>query len=509
MLLLSQTEMKLLDKTAIEECGIPSLILMEYAAKSAKDYIRKNYDCTSRILIVCGSGNNGADGLCLARQLKYLDFDPYIYLIGDSEKLSEEGRQHYESLSSLNMNIRILTSETIDYEIDHFKKDLLMSTLVVDAIFGISLNREIEGIHRDVIEMINNGYTKVLSLDMPSGIEADTGEVLGIAVKADTTITFAHPKLGLYLNDGIKYSGKVLIGDIKIPKMAESRLLNPIKIIDEDIFSDLPKRDPSGHKGTFGKVLIVAGSYDMGGAAALSAKAAYRGGCGLVYVLTHRENKQSILSYIPEAIVYTYDDDFSKGQLEETLLRLSEGMDSVLIGCGLSKSETAKTLFSKSLDLDKPLVIDADALNILSEDAELLESLKHRKNKTVLSPHLGEMARLHSIPVSEIIEKPLAIAKSFVKEYKVNLCLKSSKTIVCTEKLNVYFNIIGNSGMATAGSGDVLSGLIAAKIALSESDEDFDKLICKAVHMHSRAGDNAKDERGEEAIIASDIIEKL
>ncbi len=509
MLLINKEQMKLLDKTAIENYSIPSLILMEHAAKSACDYIINNYKNARKVLIISGTGNNGADGLCLARQLKLKNLEPVVFLLGNEEKLSDEGKIHYKSISKLNVQVYCLDKENENVFIDKLTNSILINEIIVDAIFGISLNREVGGIYKKVINLINQTNKVIISLDMPSGIEADSGKVLGVAVKADTTITFAYYKIGLVLNEGSEYAGKIILADISIPKLAEDKLEYPIKIIDEVSFNGLDKRKSSGHKGTFGKVLIIAGSKNMAGAASLSTKAAYRSGCGLVYVISHKENRNSILSYVPEAIVFEYDEKTSYEELDQLIQEQTKSVDSVLIGCGISKNIEAKVLVKIALELDKNLVLDADALNLISEDEKLLLQLKNRKNKTIITPHIGEMARLCSKKIEEIQDDPISIAKNFAKEYNLTVYLKSAKSILCFANHNTYINIRGNSGMATAGSGDVLAGIIAAKLALMKNGENFEKLVLKAVYMHNRAGDKAKEVRGEESLIASDMIEYL
>ncbi len=510
MLLLNEKEMKILDATAINEYKVPSLILMEYAAKSACDYIFDNHNNKEKILILSGTGNNGADGLCLARLLKHFNFEPVVFLLGSSKKLSSEGIVHYESLKALNIETYEITEENNNIEILDTK--LKHSDLIIDSIFGISLNREITGFRKKAIELVNNikenKNTKIIALDMPSGIEANTGNVLGAAIKADTTITFAHAKLGLYLRDGIEHAGKIIVSDIRIPKVAEEKLENPIKVIDKESFRNLKERPAISHKGDFGKLLIVAGSKDMGGAALLSAKAALRAGAGLVYVITHQDNKAALLSFVPEAIVHTYNDEWNEASLNALFKRVAKGVSACLVGCGLSQTSTAIALVKSAMQVKIPLLIDADGLNIMAKNKDIFNLALARKDKTILTPHIAEFARLSSKKISEIEDDLINSAKDFVKQHKLNLCLKSHRTIVCFENTNTYLNIYGNNGMATAGSGDVLSGIIAANIAQRYND-NFEESVLKAVYLHSKAGDKAKDSHNAERLIASDIIEYL
>ncbi|MDO4772515.1 MAG: NAD(P)H-hydrate dehydratase [Bacillota bacterium] len=508
MLCLTKEEMKTLDRCAIEEFHIPSLILMEYAARSAYEFIARRFPITSRIMIVSGSGNNGADGLCLARQLKHGGYQPLVFLLAGPDKLSEEGKLHYASLLSLGMEVFRADALSEEELRALFQERAEACDLIVDAIFGISLNRPVGGIYRSIIEGMNRSGARLLSLDLPSGIDADSGKELGISVKADYTVSFAHPKRGLYLNEGARRRGELQIADIGIPKEAETRLASPLKVLDETCFAELPPRDPEGHKGSFGKVLIIAGSYNMAGAAALSAKACYRAGAGLVYVLSHRENRVPILAQVPEAIVHSYDEQSGEADLKAQVRELAENADCVLIGCGLSKGVQAEALLHTCIELEKPLLLDADALNLLAERRALFQTLKTRTQSTVLTPHLGEMARLCSLEIGKIKEDPIGIAREFTEANGCILCLKSANTVVCFESGGTYLNLGGNSGMATAGSGDVLAGILSAKLAISNA-QDLEARLLSAIFLHSRAGELAKESGGEERLIASDLIEHL
>ncbi len=507
MFLLNQREMKLMDSTAINEYGIPSLVLMERAALSARDYITQQYDLGEHVVIFSGTGNNGADGMALARQLNHLGYFTTLVLVGSENRLSEEARVQYRSVKALGIDCYNVDCELKEEAVALLKGLILDSALVVDALFGISLNREVTGVYSEVIDLINDYSLDVLSLDIPSGVEADTGRVLGVAVYADVTITFAYVKLGLCLYPGISYAGEIISADIGIPEIAQDRLTSPVMAIDEESFEVLPERNPNSHKGNYGKLLIVAGSYNMGGAAILAAKAAYRSGCGLVYVLTHRENRSAIISSVPEAIVYSYDDDFTGIELRELLFRASKGVDALAVGSGISTSSTASTLVSACIDLDKPLLLDADALTIISSDKNLKEAIKRRDNHTVLTPHIGEMARLTSMSAAEILDDIVGISKSFASEYNVSLCLKSATTLMSFSGERNFLNIIGNSGMATAGSGDVLLGTIGANVAMHR--DYFEEAVIKGIYIHSEAGDRVSEVKGEDALIASDIIEYL
>ncbi len=508
MYVLHADEMKSLDFSTINDYKIPSVILMEWAAKAAYDYVVDNYTSSDRILITCGSGNNGADGLCLARQLKVHGYFPLVFLMGNEGSITDESRLHLDSLLSLGVECYKISGETAGETLKKFKKYAKFCDVIVDAIFGISLNREVEGCYKDVIQIINASKKPVISLDMPSGICADTGRVMGVAVKAKATITFAYPKLGLYLYPGAAYSGNIMISDIGIPKKAERSLKLSTRLIDEESFKNLPPRRRDGHKGTFGRVLVIAGSSDMAGAAALSAKAAYRMGAGLVYVFTEDAAAPIVLNYVPEAICYTYSSDSNRRDLELNLIELLSKVDAILIGPGMLENEISSDILTTGIASDKPLVIDAGALNILAEDRELMKKLKERTAYTVITPHLGEMSKLSITSVQDISENIMGFARNFVDENGLVLCLKSARSILAFPDSESYLNVLGNDGMATAGSGDVLSGAIVALLAQHE-EKFFKEALCKAVYSHSVAGDKACESGGKDRVMASDLIDNL
>lgn len=508
MYALNSEEMKLMDNSAINEYGIPSLILMESASGHVHKYILDNFEKDKKILIISGSGNNGGDGLCLARQLKISGYSLIVFSIGKENLISKESNIQLNSILKLGVEHYRIENEEDEKNFKKFKKYLISADIIIDAIFGISLNRKVGGIYFDIIKLINHSKKTVLALDIPSGVSADTGKIMGISVKADITFTFGYPKIGLYLYPSPYYVGKLKICDIGIPKLSEKKLVNPVEIIDETVFFDLPPRKPDTHKGSFGKVLVIAGSNDMAGAAALASKSAYRSGCGLVYVFTEEERKGIILSYVPEAIVYGYSSKSEIKIINEKLTDLIKKTDTILIGSGLEESRLSLDILKECINSEKPLVIDAGALNLISKNKKLIKDLKNRNKPSVLTPHLGEMARLTGKSVEEISDDLIRTAKKFASSNKIILCLKSARTVIAFPNEKIYLNIIGNNGMATAGSGDVLAGTIASQLA--EYGENYtEQAVCKAVYIHSRAGDRALEKREAYSLIASDLIDNL
>ncbi|MDE7478255.1 MAG: NAD(P)H-hydrate epimerase, partial [Lachnospiraceae bacterium] len=385
---LTSAEMKACDRAAIDEYGIESLVLMERAALQTVQVILDRYGSDIYVGIMAGSGNNGGDGIAIARILQEKGVRAEINMIGDQSKLSSEAAAQLETAKKLNIPI-------------HYGMEHTLYDVIVDAIFGIGLTRCVEGKYKKAIEAVNESKAKVIAVDIPSGVNADDGDIMGCAVKADVTVTFAYRKLGLMLYPGASCAGEVVRVPIGIPKsVVENKRTGVVTFT--DITEDLhfPERSCSGNKGTFGQVLLIAGSRTMGGACFLSALSAYRTGVGMVRIFTSSQNRESLLKKIPEAIVDIYDDDPSMTQAE--LDALSAGLewaDIVAVGPGISMSEKAKEILERTIGFcKKPMVIDADALNLLSQDETLLKHFefgyREQDSDIILTPHLGEFSRL-------------------------------------------------------------------------------------------------------------------
>lgn len=498
--ILTAEEMKKCDETASLTYGIPSLVLMERAALETVRIILDKYGNDIYVGVAAGCGNNGGDGVAIARILREYGVGAEIHLIGDSKKCSSETRHQLDTAKSLGIPI-------------HFGLDNTLYDVMVDAIFGIGLTREVTGAYREAIQAINESKAKVVAVDMPSGIHSDDGSVMGAAVKADITVTYAYRKLGQLLYPGTQYAGEVICVPIGIPSEALGERKNGIVTFGRQDLR-LPGRTPCGNKGSFGKVLLLAGSKNMGGACQLSALSAFRIGAGMVRIFTAEENRESLLRKVPEVIVNTYRDDENSPltPTEEALLR--EGInwaDVIAVGPGLSVSKKAVSILEYVMqENQKPLVLDADALNILAAKPESLQMLeKGRMEKTqdiVLTPHLGEFARLIKHPVSAIQKDVLGYCKAFVKKYCATLVCKDARTFVTRQYKMTYVNTSGNDGMATAGSGDVLTGIIAGLMA--QGMEGFEAAVM-GTYIHGLAGDYARDKTSAYFIMAQDIIDSL
>jgi len=499
---LTAAEMKANDKAAIEEYGIGSLVLMERAALQTAKVIMDRYGSDIYVGVMAGSGNNGGDGITIARILQEEGIRAEINMIGEMSKLSFEAAVQFEIAQKLNIPIH--------YGVEHTLYDV-----IIDAILGIGITRNIEREYRKAVEKINASKAKVVSVDIPSGVNTDDGSIMGCAVKADITVTFAYRKLGLMLYPGASCAGEVICVPIGIPKaVTAQKRTGVVTFTDQKKDLHFPERSPSGNKGTFGKVLLIAGSRNMGGACFLSALSAYRTGAGMVRIFTASQNRESLLKKLPEAIVDTYDDNMEPTVTQEesdTLLSGLEWADIVAVGPGISMSGKAKIILEQLLNqCDKPMVMDADALNLLARNEELLKlfafGYRKRDNDVIFTPHLGEFSRLMKCPVAEIKKDMIASCKAFTKKYDVSLVCKDARTLVSKRGKLTYLNASGNDGMATAGSGDVLTGIIAGLLAQGYSG--FEAAVM-GTYVHGLAGDSARKKTSAYYIMAQDIIKSL
>ncbi|MBE6605868.1 MAG: NAD(P)H-hydrate dehydratase [Ruminococcaceae bacterium] len=484
--ILSAKEMRSIDSYTSESIGVSSEVLMERAALVCAEEIRSCGFDTSKILIVCGMGNNGADGLALARIINRF-YKPEVFLAGSYNSLSGLVKKQYDSAARSHVKF------TQSPKFDEY-------TLIIDALFGTGLSRDIEGEHLDIINKVNSSGAKVISLDMPSGVDATSGRVLGGGVNADITVSFAYTKLGQILYPGAEKCGALRVRDIGIYIDLCDNMKHPAFTYTKNDLSLIPKRRRYSNKSTYGRVFVVAGSENMSGAALLSAKGAYKSGCGIVSVFTHKKIADTIRTVLPEAIVCDYIDekvDFS------TLYREINNASALVIGPGLSKSENAKRILRYTLEnAPSNTVIDADALNIISEHRELLAYIKGK----IVTPHLGEAARLMDKSIDEIKDNLISCAKEFSDRYNCICVLKDTRTVVAVPNQPVFINTAGNSGLAKGGSGDTLTGIIASLMSQGMESADAARI---GVFLHAYAADLASDEHGEYAMLASDVSEAV
>ena len=501
--ILTGEEMRRYETHAIKELGIPDLVLMERAALAVADEIEKHISPCGFVLFVCGTGNNAADGFAAARILLERGIASKILQVGNPLKMSDACRIQRQICE--NLHIPIL-------ENFHPETDVTQDcSLIVDALFGIGLSRKIEGTYAEVISWMNRQPAKKLAVDLPSGISADTGQILGTAVNADSTVTFAARKPGHILFPGSSCAGTVVCRPISIslsmrpvtePKDVKATE-NVFTCTSDDLPGLLPPRKAHGNKGTCGKVLLIAGSEGMSGAACLAARAAYRSGCGLVRVFTPECNRIPLQISIPEVIVTTYSESLL---VEEKLKDALSWADVCGIGPGLGTSQTARWLLQYVLkNYSGPLVLDADALNLLAADPELFSLVCQRKDPAILTPHLGEMARLTGKSVRAISEDLIDSCRSFASQHHLICVQKDARTVV-SDGSHVFLNTAGNNGMATGGSGDVLTGILLGLLA--QRPTSFESAVA-AVTLHGLAGAAAASSRSSYSMIAGDIAEQV
>ncbi len=492
--LVSGKEMKLLDQNTSTAFHVPELVLMEQAAMA---FVRKLFLLQKEyhkeiksVLILCGSGNNGADGLAIARLLMQQGLVVCVCLCG--EHAGHSTSASYKTQKSICQAYAIRMEKEVPQE---------TFDLVIDALFGIGLSRNIEGELADVIDHVNTWDAWKVSVDISSGVHADDGAVLNVAFAADDTITFSFGKIGQYLWPGNEASGRVSVVPMGITQASWMERKPHLAVLEEnDLARLLPKRSDHSNKGTYGKLLVIAGSVNMAGAAILCARAAYRSGIGLVKVLTAEENRLALQTQVPEAILATYGTKIDEMQVIEAL----KWADAVVLGPGIGTERSARKLVSLVLkNCAVPLLLDADALNILAEEPE---QLLRPHTDMIVTPHLGEMARLTGDAVSLIQTRLVESAFTFAQTYNVVCVLKDFHTVTAIPYALGYLNLSGNNGMATAGSGDVLSGIIGALLAQGMT---ADLAAPLGVYIHGLAGDSAAEHKGESALIATDLIEAL
>ena len=476
-------QMKAADAYTIGELGIPSLVLMERAAlKVVEELCRREMDL-ARVLIVCGSGNNGGDGFAVARLLHEKGICADVLFAGKESSLSEECALQKKIAKRLGISI---FTDLPDGEY----------TVVTDALFGVGLSREISGRYADIIEWMNRQNARKVAVDIPSGVRARTGRILGTAFRAELTVSMECVKLGCELFPGKAYAGETVAVPIGISKGIFKDNKDVCFTYDkEEIPSLLPKRSADSHKGSYGKVLMVTGSSGMAGACFLSAKAAYSTGAGLVQIYTAEENRQVIQQLLPEAIVSCY------GRYDGAeLSRLLKWADVVCIGCGLGKSEVSEQLLVHTLkEADIPCVIDADGLNLLCGHMELL---KESSAPLILTPHMMEMSRLTGKSVAELKADRMTILRAFTGEYPAVCALKDSRTAVAQRGRQTFLNLAGNNAMAKAGSGDVLAGTITGLLAQGMGAFEG---AAMGVFLHACGGDEARKEKGVYSVLARDL----
>lgn len=485
--IVNSQEMKTYDNNTITHFGVPSLVLMERAAIACVEVMEKRISYGAQVLVVAGVGNNGGDGIAIGRILYLKGYWVEIVVIGNREKMSEETKIQ-ESIAK-QYGVRFV-DEIPDKTYD----------AVVDSLFGIGLNREVEGVYREAIDDLRLRDEFILAVDIPSGINADTGEVMGRAVIADCTVAFAFKKLGHVLYPGTEYTGEVIVSDIGITQKsfleAKPEACGMAK---EDIAGLLATREKRSNKGSYGRVVVVAGGVNMAGAAYFAGLAAYRGGAGLVEIVTCEENRTILQEKLPAAVLTTYTDNYIE-VLEGALKRAT----AIVAGPGMGINERTEQMTQYIIaNARVPLILDADSLNVL---ANHIEWLWPKRNLLVLTPHLRELARILGKETKQVVSNYVEEARAFAAKYGVVVVAKDVRTVVAKPDKKYYINEYGNSGMAVGGSGDTLAGLIGALVA--QKANPYLSTVA-AVAIHSMAGDKAAAAVGEDSLMPDDILDAI
>jgi len=510
MKVLTGKQMKEFDAEAIKNYSLPSLILMENAGRAVVQALLERVQDLGvfHMVVVAGRGNNGGDGLCAARHLLNLGASVEAFLVGSPGKLSEETSVQAKILEGFGLEIRYLNEES---DLAELEEALSRADVVIDALLGIGVRGPVRGLLRPVIERINASDTFVVAVDVPSGVDADTGAVAGAAVKADLTVTLEYPKLGLLLYPGRGHAGEIVVSKIGYPELLRQTFRSGLEWVDESyVRARLPQRRAYSHKGDYGKVFILAGSRGLTGAAIMAAEAALRSGAGLVYLGYPESLSPAVEARLLEAVKLPLPERagaLAEGALEPILNFIAEmDIDVMAVGPGLSRIKSVGALLRKLLPkVEVPLVIDADGLNALASP-QGLRVLKGLKVPAVLTPHPGELSRLIGRKISEIEAGRVGTARETAESLDVILVLKGVPTVTALPSGEIFINSTGNSGLATGGSGDVLTGLIAGLIAQGMPPEEA---APAGVYLHGLLADRLKGELGERAMIPGDLIRAM
>lgn len=499
--------MREIDQKAMQEYGIPGLVLMENAGLAVCRVVERLLGGVEgkTVLLVCGKGNNGGDGFVAARQLHSRGARVRLLLAAPAETLHGEARVNYDIWTKMGRKVYRLQDRSA---LQVLRLGLMQADLVVDALFGTGFRGVVKDRPKRLIETINDSDRMVVAVDVPSGVEADTGAVRGAAMRADHTVTFGLPKIGLVLEPGADYAGRLHVADITIPDEASAHIRR--RLLTRRSVGDWLERRPRGaHKGNFGHVLVIGGSRGMLGAACLTARAALRAGAGLVTLAVPQSLQDVAAPLVPEAmtagLAETVDGAVSQ-HARDHITGLLDKTDVLALGPGLSANpETVEMVRQVLADLGTPCVLDADGLNALaaSDPAKMLPLASG--SPLVLTPHPGEMARLLDSTVPEIREDPVGVAERAAETWGCTVVLKGRTTVVAGDE-HTYLNTTGNPGLATGGSGDVLTGITAALVAQNHPPA---RAAAAAVYVHGCAGDLAAAEKGETALVAGDVIHYL
>ncbi|MBN2105055.1 NAD(P)H-hydrate dehydratase [bacterium] len=502
-MLLTTAEMREMDRKTIEEVHIPGLLLMEHAGAALAECVLEILEETDgqHVGVVCGKGNNGGDGFVAARLLFTQGWAVSVFLAGNPKEIRGDALVNFQALKGLEIDIFPLESKKDLSKLHHLD-------LVIDALLGTGISGEVTGFIAEIIDTLNQIDVPVVSVDVPSGLHCDDGQVSGACIEADATVTFGHLKRGLVVPPGRDLAGIVDVADIGIPSSVTDSVDIKTWLFElTDCLESLPSRPASAHKGNFGKAAVLAGSRGLTGAAALASLAALKAGGGLV-VLGCPVGVNAILESKLTEVMTRPLPETEQGTLslsaEVEVQHLLDWSDVLAIGPGLSQEMETQALIRKTIvDFKRPAVVDADGLNAIAGHTDLF---KDCQSPLIITPHPGELARLTDVHISDIVSNPIEVARKWSVEWQCVLVLKGAPTVIGLPDEHVYVNNSGNSGMATAGSGDVLTGLIAGLLAQGCSVREAS--LC-GVYLHGLAGDLAAEHITGRAMVAGDIIAEI
>lgn len=489
MYIMSKKNCSNIDKQTIDEYNMPGIILMENAAEQIFRNIRT---LGNRYIIFCGNGNNGADGLAIGRKLIFDNKDVLFILLKPRKNPTEEFQVNFNILKSLKVNMMIIDDIDKLDEIQHLIEDF---PIVIDSIFGIGLDRKLNDFYFKIIDIINNSNKKIIAVDVPSGLDADSGRPLGSAVKAHITYTVEVIKKGFIEYSALEYLGDLKVIQIGIPEnVKQANNENIYALSRESYRNKLIKRKIYGHKGNYGRAVLVAGSIGCLGAARLATESCIRSGAGLTTLITSSEGRKLLSGSLVEGMLATFEDN-------EKVKYLLSKADEVAFGPGIKEDEESMKLLEEII-IDSPssIIIDAGGINLLSKNKKCLCAVK---DKVILTPHPGEMARLIGKDISYVEKNRIECSRAFAKQYKCIVLLKGYNTVI-TDGKNVFINKTGNSKMASGGMGDTLTGIITALVAQGYSNMDATLL---GAYIHGLAAEYSARDRY--SIIARDLIESI
>ena len=499
-------QMRGLDRRAIEDYKIPGMVLMENAALAVVHAMEARYGPieNKRVVIACGKGNNGGDGLAIARHLANRGAMTSVFLVGNSKSLTGDAAANYDICRQMSIPLREVADPR---QLGAFSSSIKKADVVVDALLGTGIVPPVRGMVSRVVKRINAGEAPVVAVDLPTGLNADSSEVSGEVVQADLTVTLGLPKISLAQYPSLSRAGEVHVADISLPVDLVRQADIPLSLIEGSILERLPERRPDLHKGNTGKVLVVGGCHGMPGAVTMTSMACLRVGAGLVYGAMPSAVRRSFHQRLMEGIAVTLPDseeDCLTGASLSSLLRASRGKTVAALGPGIGLDpETGEMIRSLIQKIRIPVILDADGITQIANDPEVL---KKAKIPVILTPHPGEMARLTGASRERLATRRVDLAREFAADYGVIVVLKGARTVVAEPRGNAWINTTGNPGMATAGTGDVLTGIIAGLVAQGMRPLEA---ALSGVHLHGACGDRAAKRRGDRGLLARDLLHEL